>query len=102
MRNRYSQIFICLNAWILLFFMPAAAVSSGAGSSTNEIDHLIRFIQASDCEFIRNDKSYPAAEAVKHILFNANDQARQFGSLDGWQRFTPPDVSVYQQIGGAI
>ena len=43
-----------------------------------------------------------SSEAVKHILLNANDQKRQFGSLDGWQRFTPPDVSVYQQIGGTI
>ncbi|MDH4203850.1 MAG: hypothetical protein OEV87_13295, partial [Phycisphaerae bacterium] len=43
-----------------------------------------------------------SSEAVKHILLNANDQARQFGSLDGWHKFTPPDVSVYQQIGGVI
>ena len=43
-----------------------------------------------------------SSEAVKHILLNTNDQARPFGSLGGWQRFTPPDVSVYQQIGGAI
>ena len=43
-----------------------------------------------------------SSDAVKHILLNTDERALQFGSLDSWQRFTPPDVSVYQQIGGAI
>jgi hypothetical protein len=42
------------------------------------------------------------SEAVKHILLNTDGRAQQFGSLDSWQRFSPPDVSVYHQIGGAI
>lgn len=43
-----------------------------------------------------------SSEAVRHILLNAKGQAQPFGTLDGWQRFTPPDVSVYHQIGGAL
>jgi hypothetical protein len=41
-----------------------------------------------------------SSDAVKHILLDTDEQAIQ--SLDSWQRFSPPDVSVYQQIGGAI
>jgi hypothetical protein len=43
-----------------------------------------------------------SSEAVKHILLDTDEQATQFVPLDSWQRFSPPDVSVYQQIGGAI
>ena len=32
-----------------------------------EIDHLLRFIAASDCQFIRNGSTYPAREARAHI-----------------------------------
>ena len=43
-----------------------------------------------------------SGDAVKHILLNAKGQASELGSLDEWQRFSPPDVSVYHQIGGAV
>ena len=43
-----------------------------------------------------------SSDAVKHILLSDNGQASEFGSLDDWQKFSPPDVSVYHQIGGAI
>ena len=43
-----------------------------------------------------------SSDAVKHILLSAKGQASEFGSLEDWQRFSPPDVSVYHQIGGAI
>ena len=43
-----------------------------------------------------------SSDAVKHILLTADGKASQFGSLDDWHRFSPPDVSVYQQIGDAI
>ena len=48
------------------------------------------------------DANTGSSDAVKHILLSANGQASEFGSLDDWQRFSPPDVSVYHQIGGAI
>ena len=63
-------------------------------------DHDAKEIEtAIDKALIANTGS---SEAVRHILLNANGQARQFGTLDGWQRSTPPDVSVYHQIGGAL
>jgi transposase len=48
------------------------------------------------------DANTGSGDAVKHILLNDNGQAPEFGSLNDWQRFSPPDVSVYHQIGGAI
>ncbi len=40
------------------------------------------------------------SDAVKHMLINPHGQ--DFGSLKNWQTLPPPDVSVYQQIGGAL
>lgn len=45
--------------------MPAVADNAEMQS---EIDHLIRYIQNSNCVFIRNGKAHSADEAIGHIL----------------------------------
>jgi hypothetical protein len=47
----------------LVFCAPAAP----AASPEAEIDHLLDFIAASPCAFIRNDVAYDSAQAVGHI-----------------------------------
>ncbi|HKP24690.1 MAG TPA: DUF5329 domain-containing protein [Dongiaceae bacterium] len=51
--------------------MPAVLVlcapPSWAASPEAEIRHLLDFIAASPCAFIRNDVAYDGAEAVGHI-----------------------------------
>ena len=49
-------------AFLVAFAPPTLAVSPQA-----EIDHLIAFIAASPCAFIRNGVAYDGAEAVNHI-----------------------------------
>jgi hypothetical protein len=40
----------------------------GAGTATQqEIEHLLGFIEQSGCHFIRNGKTYSAAQARQHI-----------------------------------
>jgi hypothetical protein len=46
----------------LLLSPPAMAHSMG-----EEIDHLLGFIAASPCAFIRNDQEYASKDAVTHI-----------------------------------
>jgi transposase len=43
-----------------------------------------------------------SSDAVRHMLINPHCQAPEFGSLKNWQTLPSPDVSVYQQIGGAL
>jgi hypothetical protein len=38
--------------------------------------------------------------AIKHMLLKSS--TAPMPALSGWQRLSPPDVSVYGQIGGAI
>ena len=43
------------------------ATPAFAHSMTDEIDHLLGFIAASPCAFLRNDVAYDGAQAVAHI-----------------------------------
>jgi len=56
---------ITISFIVLFFAWPGLA---GDAQVQLEIDHLMRFIQSSNCAFIRNGKTHDAAEAVDHIL----------------------------------
>jgi len=43
-----------------------------------------------------------SSQVVKHILIKTQDRSSLIAPLDNWQTLSPPDVSIYQQIGGAI
>jgi len=42
-----------------------------------------------------------SSQAVKYILIHKEDCDLSFSALENWQTLPPPDVSVYDQIGGA-
>jgi hypothetical protein len=52
-----------------LILMTALLLSPPAlaHSMTEEIEHLLGFIEASPCAFIRNDQEYTGEQAVAHI-----------------------------------
>lgn len=52
-------------ATLLALAQPAHADPAPAAQA--EIDHLLAFVAASPCSFIRNGKPYPAAEARDHL-----------------------------------
>ena len=52
-------LIICFFSW------PAIA---GDEQMQSEIDHLIAYIQNSNCKFIRNGKAHTPDEAIQHIL----------------------------------
>lgn len=43
------------------------SISAGADTLTQEIDHLIGFVESSSCAFIRNGREHDAHEAAAHI-----------------------------------
>lgn len=47
-------------------FLPANLLS-GEISLENAINHLLRYIQESNCKFIRNDVEYDSKDAAEHI-----------------------------------
>lgn len=50
---------------LCLFAFPAIADND---QLQDEIDHLLKYTQSSNCTFIRNGKVHSPAEAIKHIL----------------------------------
>lgn len=52
-------LLLCLLSW------PAIA---GDEQMQVEIDHLLTYIQNSNCNFIRNGKAHTPDEAIEHIL----------------------------------
>ncbi|WP_444918176.1 DUF5329 family protein [Microbulbifer sp. JMSA003] len=53
----------------LLTIIPLSMSSNLAQADTpiNEINHLMEFVSASECTFIRNDSEHTSQEAVEHM-----------------------------------
>jgi len=62
-------LFGCCGALVLsLAWLPKAALASGESAATNaEIIHLMGFIRASKCEFLRNGSWHASDRAYDHI-----------------------------------
>jgi hypothetical protein len=52
-------------AFCLGFLKPV--LLAGDLNTNAEIEFLLRFLQASDCRFIRSGKEYPPHEAAEHL-----------------------------------
>jgi hypothetical protein len=61
---RITRVFKALVFAALVFCAPPPTL---AASPEAEIGHLLDFIAASPCAFIRNDVAYDGAQAVDHI-----------------------------------
>ena len=59
MKNLIIILVLCFFSW---------PVVAGNEQIQAEIDHLIKYIQGSDCKFIRNGKAHTPDEAIEHIL----------------------------------
>ncbi|MGB6290133.1 MAG: DUF5329 domain-containing protein, partial [Desulfobulbales bacterium] len=51
----------------LFLVMTIALPAESEEIASQEIVHLLQYIESSDCIFIRNGKEYTAAEAMAHI-----------------------------------
>ena len=49
------------------FCLSHAAAASPEGPARDEIDHLLDFVAASSCTFVRNGTEYPADKAREHL-----------------------------------
>jgi hypothetical protein len=65
---------------ILLF--GALVLPAHAETMDKEIDYLLNTVGQSDCTFTRNGKSYPAADAQKHLQTKRKRGKRYFSSAD--------------------
>lgn len=92
-------IIICLayvNSLIYANPTKSSTISSGTVSTTSEIEiaHLFHFISTSDCTFIRNNTSYNAAEAKKHIERKYNYLKKRIKSAEDFIKATATRSSI--------
>ena len=52
----------------LAFTLSHAAVAAPGPSAKDEIDHLLSYVAASSCTFVRNGSEYPADRAREHLV----------------------------------
>jgi len=64
--NRKLTRFVCLSAFATLF-LPSIASSAADDMLVRTIHHLLAYVEASNCVFIRNGKEHDSKEAAKHI-----------------------------------
>jgi len=57
-------VYVCLLATLLL---PSAVAASTDDTLLRTINHLLTYVEESNCVFIRNGKEYNSKEAAKHI-----------------------------------
>lgn len=63
---RTGNILACLSLWAALA-APAIAVSATDEPLMPAINHLLKYVENSNCVFIRNDTDYTSKEAAKHL-----------------------------------
>src|SRR6478672_9719772 len=64
--RRTRNALLAVTASLTLAFAHAAGASSGAPAK-DEIDHLLNFVAASSCTFVRNGTEYPSDKARDHL-----------------------------------
>jgi hypothetical protein len=56
-----------LAATAALAFTLSHGASASPGDAKGEIDHLLQYVAASSCTFVRNGTEYPADKAREHL-----------------------------------
>ena len=63
-RIREHLVYVCLFATLVL---PSAEAASTDDALLRTINHLLTYVEESNCVFIRNGKEYNSKEAAQHI-----------------------------------
>lgn len=89
MINPYKIIIL-----FVLAFCMAWQPNASLADMSSEIDHLIHYIETSDCAFIRNGKSYGGQEASEHIRKKFAFTKRWIKTTEDFIRYAATESSV--------
>jgi hypothetical protein len=82
-----------LPALALALFAGLAGASPDAGAQ-REIDHLLDYIGASHCTFVRNGERFDAAKAREHLAMKLNFVRWRLSTADEFVRYLATESSV--------
>ena len=63
---RIGRYLVCLSLFATLL-LPFEAAATTHEALLQTINHLLQYVEESNCVFIRNDKEYDSKEAVEHL-----------------------------------
>jgi hypothetical protein len=82
-----------VSVFLALFMVLSFYVSSRAGT-TEEITHLLQFIEQSECTFIRNAKQYDSLKARQHIEQKYNYYKDQILTTEDFIKYSATKSSI--------
>ena len=83
---------VAVVAMLLALARPAHA--DPAPAAQVEIDHLLAFVAASPCSFIRNGSSYPGPEARDHLAGKFGYAKGRIGTAEEFIRYVGTESSL--------
>jgi hypothetical protein len=77
----------------IAFSLPQASFA-GDTSSNDEIDHLLKFVAASSCTFIRNGTEYPSDKARDHLASKYQFAGSRIKTAEEFIRYLATESSM--------
>ena len=78
-----------------LAFTTLHTVAARAGAPANdEIDHLLHYVAASSCTFVRNGTEYPADKASEHLASKYRFVGGRIGSAEDFIKYLATQSSI--------
>jgi hypothetical protein len=84
-------------AWraaLVAVLVCAAAHADPDAAAQREIDHLLDYVAASNCTFVRNGQSYPAAKARDHLAMKYRFTRSRLATADEFIQYLATESST--------
>ena len=95
--RRTRNALLAVTASLTLAFAHAAAASSDAPAK-DEIDHLLNFVAASSCTFVRNGTEYPSDKAREHLATKYQFAGSRISTAEEFIRYLATQSSMSGEL----
>lgn len=95
--RRARNALLAVTASLTLAFAHAAGASSDAPTK-DEIDHLLNFVAASSCTFVRNGTEYPSDKAREHLATKYQFAGSRISTAEEFIRYLATQSSMSGEL----
>lgn len=91
--RRIRRTLLTVAATFCLALSQSAPAATDA-SAKDEIDHLLNYVAASSCTFVRNGSEYPSAQARDHLAGKYRFAGSRISSADDFIKYLATQSSM--------
>ena len=95
--RRARNALLAVTASLTLALSHAAAASPDAPAK-DEIDHLLNFVAASSCTFVRNGTEYPSDKAREHLFTKYQFAGSRISTAEEFIRYLATQSSMSGEL----